>query len=135
MTDITIGRLSSATGVKVETIRYYEKIGLMPDPPRTEGGQRVYSPDHQDRLAFIKRSRDLGFPITAVRSLLGLNDEPPSCGEVQAITMSHLETIKTKIADLKRLQKTLNAIVLDCEDGESPDCPIIHALSATASSK
>ena len=101
MSDITIGRLSDATGVKIETIRYYEKIGIMPNPPRTSGGQRIYSAAHQARLGFIKRSRDLGFSLDAVRSLLGLSDEPPSCGEVHAITTTHLEEVRVKIDDLK----------------------------------
>ena len=130
MSDITIGRLSDATGVKIETIRYYEKIGIMPNPPRTSGGQRIYSAAHQARLGFIKRSRDLGFSLDAVRSLLGLSDEPPSCGEVHAITTTHLEEGRVKIDDLKRLERTLSAIAAECAGGDTPDCPIIDALVA-----
>lgn len=133
MTDITIGRLSQATGVKVETIRYYEKIGIMPEPPRTAGRQRIYSPEQQARLGFIKRSRDLGFSLEAVRSLLRLSDETPSCGEVLSITKTHLKDVKAKINDLKRLEKTLSGITKECVGGDTPDCPIIDALAGTLS--
>lgn len=131
MSDITIGRLSDATGVKIETIRYYEKIGIMPKPPRTSGGQRAYGVAHRARLSFIKRSRDLGFSLDAVRSLLGLTDEPPTCGEVHAITSQHLIDVRNKIRDLKRLEKTLCAIAAECAGGDTPDCPIIDALAAS----
>lgn len=129
MSDITIGRLSEATGVKIETIRYYEKIGIMPSPPRTSGGQRVYSPAHLSRLGFVKRSRDLGFSLDAVRSLLGLSDAPPSCGEVHDLTMKHLREIRSKIADLRQLERTLKTIAAKCERGDTPECPIIDALA------
>lgn len=129
MTDFTIGRLSSATGVKIETIRYYEKIGIMPNPPRSSGKQRIYSPTHLARLNFIKRSRDLGFGLDAVRSMLGLNDEMPSCSEVHALTTEHLAEVRQKIADLKRLERTLSEITKECARGDTPDCPIIDALS------
>lgn len=131
MSDITIGRLSDATGVKIETIRYYEKIGIMPKPPRTSGGQRTYGVAHRARLSFIKRSRDLGFSLDAVRSLLGLTDAPPTCGEVHAITTEHLTDVRDKIRDLKRLENILSAIAADCAGGDTPDCPIIDALAAS----
>lgn len=131
MSDITIGRLSESTGVKIETIRYYEKIGIMPNPPRTSGGQRAYGSAHRARLRFIKRSRDLGFSLDAVRSLLGLTDAPPTCGEVHAITTEHLNDVRNKIRDLKRLEKTLGAIAAECAGGDTPDCPIIGALAAS----
>lgn len=131
MSDITIGRLSEAAGVKIETIRYYEKIGIMPNPPRTNGGQRAYGAAHRARLSFIKRSRDLGFSLDAIRSLLGLTDESPTCGEVHAITTEHLNDVRGKIRDLKRLEKTLSAIAAECAGGDTPDCPIIDALAAS----
>ncbi|MCH9751599.1 MAG: helix-turn-helix domain-containing protein [Alphaproteobacteria bacterium] len=130
MADITIGRLSFATGVKIETIRYYEKIGIMPDPPRTAGKQRIYDPSHIARLNFIKRSRDLGFGLDAVRSMLGLNDETPSCAEVYALTTAHLSEVRKKIADLKRLERSLSEITKECVRGDTPDCPIIDTLSS-----
>lgn len=125
---LSIGKISDQTGVKIETIRYYEKVGLMPSPPRSAGGQRVYDHNHRDRLAFIRRCRDLGFSLESVRSLLGLNDEPPSCGEVQSITLAHLDAVRSKISDLKRLEKVLSAISNDCEGGDNPNCAIIDAL-------
>ena len=132
---LTIGKLSDQTGVKIETIRYYEKIGIMPPPPRTAGGQRVYVYDDFDRLAFIRRCRDLGFSLDSVRSLLGLNDQPPSCADVQSITQAHLATVKKKIADLRRLERTLTSISKDCTGGDTPDCPIIDALSTPSKKK
>ena len=125
----TIGKLSDQTGVKIETIRYYEKIGLMPKPPRSSGRQRIYEAHHLSRLRFIKRSRDLGFSLDSVRELLGLHDKRPSCGKVQEITLAHLAAVKAKIVDLKRLERTLQSISKDCAGGDAPDCPIIESLS------
>lgn len=126
---ITIGRLSARTGVHVETIRYYEKIGLMPDPGRSQGGQRLYDCKHETRLQFIRRRRELGFSLDDIRSLLGLNDNKPSCAKVYEMTANHLETIRQKIKDLKRLEKTLAAVARDCDKRDAPDCPVIDALS------
>ena len=127
--EYSIGELAARTGVNKETIRYYEKIGIMPNPPRSSGKQRIYSPTHLARLNFIKRSRDLGFGLDAVRSMLGLNDETPSCGDVHALTTEHLAEVRQKIADLKRLERTLSEITKECARGDTPDCPIIDALS------
>ncbi len=128
--DITIGKLSAETGVNIETIRYYEKIGLMPKPGRTDGGHRIYTPVEMKRLRFIRRGRDLGFPLDDVRSLLGLEDEPPSCAEVHTITVRHLETVKAKISDLKKLERQLAKIAKECGKGDDFKCPVIDALSA-----
>ncbi len=129
-TDITIGRLSARTGVKIETIRYYEKIALMPEPPRSQGGHRLYDPAHADRLAFIRRSRELGFSLADIRTLLGLEDQPPSCAQVHAITVHHRGEIRKKIADLTRLEQTLTEIAETCDQSNIQGCPIIKALSA-----
>lgn len=125
----TIGKLSDQTGVKIETVRYYEKIGLMPKPPRSSGKQRLYEEHDLSRLNFIKRSRDLGFSLDSVRELLGLHDQQTSCGKVQEITLAHLAAVKAKIVDLKRLERTLQTISKDCAGGDAPDCPIIESLS------
>ena len=129
MADITIGRLSTAAGVNIETIRYYEKIGLMPPPPRSDGGHRLYGEDHLRRLTFIRRARELGFPLDDIRSLLGLEDQVPTCAEVNAITVSHLTTVKAKISALRKLERTLSKISSACTRDQTPDCPIIDALS------
>lgn len=124
-----IGALSEATGVHIETIRYYEKIGLSPEPPRSSGGRRVYDEPHRRRLVFIRRARELGFGLDDIRSLLGLVDETPSCADVYALTERHLDAIRTKIADLKKLEQTLARMAKDCDRSQAPDCPIIDALS------
>lgn len=128
-----IGKLSSRGGCKIETIRYYERIGLVPEPPRTEGGHRLYDHAHLRRLVFIRRSRDLGFSIEEIRGLLGLVDGGDyTCGEVEEIMVEHLRSIRKKITDLRRLEKTLKDISSKCEGGTVPECPIIDALQMSS---
>ena len=131
----TIGDLAAACGCKVETVRYYEKTGLMPDPPRTEGGHRVYSLAMKKRLVFIRRSRELGFTIGQVSELLSFVDEPNhTCGEVRGMAVLQARAAQEKIDDLKRLQKALNEMAARCKGGryKVEDCPIIDALYAGA---
>ena len=128
--NLTIGKLSDQSGVKIETIRYYEKIGLMPHPPRKEGGHRVYSDAHAQRLRFIKRGRELGFSLENIRVLIGLEDKKPSCAEVYDISTEHLEEIRNKIADLKKLERALSSMAKKCDRNETPDCAIIKGLFA-----
>lgn len=124
-----IGVLSKRTGCDIETIRYYERIGVMPKPPRTEGGHRVFSEDHLKRLTFIRRSRELGFTLVQVRDLLGLVDgNDYTCDEVKAITVEHADAVRQKIADLRKLKRVLDDMVLQCDRGDIPDCPVIEAL-------
>ncbi len=135
-----IGALSKQTGVKIETIRYYEHEGLMPAPPRTSGGHRSYSEDHLKRLTFVRRSRELGFSMAETRDLLALVDGGTyTCGEVKALTLEHAESVRSKISDLQRMEKMLVEIASGCEGGTVPDCPIIDALldlnTAAASSE
>jgi MerR family mercuric resistance operon transcriptional regulator len=126
---VSIGALSRRTGCNIETIRYYERIGLMPQPPRTAGGHRSYSSVHGRRLGFICRCRELGFSIGEIRVLLGLVDGGDySCGEVKAVIDRHIDDVRQKIADLKKLQRTLARIGAACVGGKVPDCPIIDAL-------
>jgi MerR family transcriptional regulator, mercuric resistance operon regulatory protein len=129
-TGLTIGALSEQTGVNVETIRYYEREGLLPSAPRTTGGHRVFDERHLRRLIFIRRSRELGFSGTEVRTLLGLVDGGYTCGEVRDLALRHLMSVRAKIADLRRLEKTLTIISSRCKGGDTPDCPIVEALSA-----
>ena len=127
-----IGVLSKRTGCNIETIRYYERIGVMPKPPRTEGGHRVYTEDHLKRLTFIRRSRELGFTLDQIRDLLGLVDgDGYSCDEVKAITVEHADEVRQKIADLKKLKRVLDDMVSQCDRGDIPDCPVIDALFQT----
>lgn len=125
----TIGRLSARSGVNIETIRYYERIGLMPAPARTGGGRRIYASADAKRLRFIRRARELGFTLEAIRSLLGLEDGPATCAKVHAVTSAHLDSIRTKIADLRNLERSLTRAAAACERTAEPDCPIIDALS------
>ncbi len=130
-TSFSMGDLAAACGCKAETVRYYEKTGLMPNPPRTGGGHRVYSLDHLKRLVYIRRSRELGFTIEQVSELLRFVDEPGhSCGEVKAMAMLHAHAVQEKIDDLKRLQKALNDMAARCKgrNYKVEDCPIIDAL-------
>ena len=126
---VTIGGLSKQTRCNIETIRYYERIGLLPKPPRTEGGHRLYNNEHIKRLTFARRSRELGFTLDEVKELLNLVDGGDyTCGEVLTLTAQHLNEVRQKIKDLRRLEKTLKTIVADCQGGEVPECPIVDAL-------
>jgi len=125
------GKLAQTTGCNLETIRYYEKIGLLHEPDRTESGHRVYSGQDQRRLQFILRSRELGFSIEELRGLLGLVDSDDyTCGEVLDVTTRHIADIKSKISDLKKLERTLSDMSSQCVGGEVPDCPVINSLFA-----
>lgn len=129
--NIPIGQLAKRGHCKVETVHYYEKIGLMPNPPRSTGGHRIYTLEHVKRLSFIRRSRDLGFHIAQIRELLTLLDEPDhSCGEVKAMAQIHAHEIEAKINDLQRLKTALEQMVQQCKNNEASttDCPIIEAL-------
>ena len=129
MDEFTIGALSENTGVKIETIRYYEKSGIMPNPPRSAGGFRMYRDEHLNRLRFIRRCRQLGFSMAEIEGLLGLvDDHGYTCGEVRTTTLEHANMVKQKIRDLKRLEKTLRSIASQCTGEDVPDCPIIDAL-------
>lgn len=127
---LPIGELSRLTGVNIETIRYYERIRMLPAPPRTGGGRRVYGPVQVQTLTFIRRSRELGFTLEEIRNLLGLVEGGHACGEVKAAALLHLGSIKRKIADLRRMERTLVRTAALCEGGDAPYCPILDALSA-----
>ena len=130
MRDFTIGEISRLTQVPSETIRYYEKIGIMPAPPRNSSGYRIYSTPHLERLSFVRRSRELGFSQPEVRKLLTLVDEHKyTCDEVRKVTAAHLLTVRKKIKDLRKLEKALANMVSECDGGDIPDCPIINILS------
>ena len=126
---MTRGVIAARTGVNIETVRYYERIGLLPPPPRSEGGHRIYDEDMLRRLNFIRRSRELGFTLNEVRGLLLLVDGGDyTCGEVESLTTEHLGEVRRKLADLKRLERVLREMVAGCQGGEVPECPVIEAL-------
>jgi len=129
VSSIRRGDLARATGCNPETIRYYEKIGIMPDPPRSTKGYRSYDDTHVRRLKFVMRSRDLGFSLEEVRGLLGLVDNRiQTCAEVQALAEVHLGEVRAKIADLTRIERILSETVARCTGDAAPDCAIIDAL-------
>jgi Cu(I)-responsive transcriptional regulator len=126
---LSIGDLARATGTKVETIRYYERTGLLPPPPRTSGNYRAYGAEHLARLSFVRRARDLGFPIGQVRALLGLADQQErSCEAVDAIAREHLAEVDRKLADLAALRQELASLIGRCRRGTVAECRIIEAL-------
>ncbi len=128
-----IGQISEATGVKIETIRYYERIALMPRPERTAGGNRQYDGTGLKRLFFIRRARQLGFGIDEIRALLGMVDSrETSCAVVHGRTVSHLTAVRDKINGLRKLEKTLVKMAAECSRGDVPDCPILETLFETA---
>lgn len=126
----SIGDLSQATGTKVETIRYYERTGLLPSPERTAGNYRAYSAAQLGRLSFIRRGRDLGFSLDEIRALLALADKRDrSCCEVDEIARAHLRDVEAKLADLRALRAELKQLIAQCQHGTIAECRIIEALA------
>jgi MerR family mercuric resistance operon transcriptional regulator len=123
-----IGKLAAETGVNIETIRYYERVGLLAAPPRTRGRLRVYDRHHAQRLTFIRRSRELGFSLDDIRTLLDLSDGRRDCAARQ-LTLRHLDEVRGKIASLKRLERALKGMTEACKPGDQHSCPIFDALS------
>ena len=124
-----IGELARVTGTKAETIRYYERIGLLPQPDRTGSNYRDYGADDEDRLRFIRHARGLGFDIADIRSLLGLAEEQEAdCGTVDRIASDHLTAVDVKIAQLKQLRSELVRMISRCRGGQISGCNIINSL-------
>jgi Cu(I)-responsive transcriptional regulator len=126
---LSIGTLAKRTGTKVQTIRYYEQIGLLPEPGRTEGGQRRYGREDLDRLAFVRHARQLGFALDAIRELLDLSDNPArSCAEVDRIAQRHLREVEARIARLEALRTELGRMVQECRRDTVADCRVLEIL-------
>ena len=122
--------LARETGCNLETIRYYENIGVMPDPPRTAAGHRVYDESHVARLRFVMRMRELGFTLEEVRGFLALTDGgTQTCAEVRDRTEAHLVGVRAKIADLQRIERVLAETAAQCSGKDVPDCPVRDALT------
>jgi DNA-binding transcriptional MerR regulator len=127
---LSIGKLAKATGTKVETIRYYESVGLLAPPGRTKGNYRAYSAQHLARLSFIRRARGLGFSIDQVQELLKLADQKDiSCKVVDTIAREHLVEIDRKLRDLNTLRFELNSVIVQCGQGTISECRIIETLA------
>jgi MerR family mercuric resistance operon transcriptional regulator len=125
----TRGVLARQSQVNSETIRYYEKVELMPQPMRSEGGYRLYDNEHLKRLVFIRRCRELGFSLDEIKNLLGLVDTGEySCDEVKLRTEAHLKDVQNKLRDLKKMEGILKELVAECQNGKLSSCPIVEAL-------
>jgi DNA-binding transcriptional MerR regulator len=127
---LPIGQLAKATGVKVPTVRYYEQIGLMPAPPRTDGNRRLYATADAHRLTFIRHARELGFEIDAIRTLLTLQDDPgQSCAAADIIARARLGEVEQRIASLQALKIELERMVEGCSHGHVAQCRVIEVLA------
>ena len=130
---LTIGGIASAAGVNVETVRYYQRCGLLPEPPRPPGGVRRYSAETVARLRFIKRAQELGFTLAEVRRLLALGD-PQSCGKARALAAEKLLLVRARLADLERMRGVLEALIERCDAARGKvACPIIESLAGQPS--
>lgn len=126
---LSIGELARLTGVNVVTIRYYERVKMLPAPPRTEAGRRIYGTADTRILAFIRRSRELGFTLSEIRALLDLGAPgDASCAEVKEIAGTHLASVRAKLADLHRLESILADAVTKCVGDATPVCPVLDVL-------
>jgi MerR family mercuric resistance operon transcriptional regulator len=126
---IAIGELSRQTGVNIETIRYFERVGMLVTPPRTGGGRRIYDSGHVRVLSFIRRARELGFSPAEVRAILALGGPgAANCGEVREIAAHHLEQVRAKLVDLAHLETLLASTVERCAGDAAPDCAVMNML-------
>jgi len=126
---LTRGELARRTGVNMETIRYFERTGILPAPPRTEGGHRVYDESHVRTLGFVRRARSLGFTPEEVRTIMELGGpEKASCAEVRDIAVQHLQQVRSKIADLLEIERLLAATIEHCSGTAEPDCAVIEMI-------
>jgi len=124
-----IGILSKKTDCQIETIRYYERIGLMPKPDRTESGHRVYGSEHEKRLSFIRRCRELDFSLKEISFLLAAaENENPSCAEIEKFSGKHLSLIQAKIKDLRAMEKIMKSLLNECQGNRTLGCPLINVL-------
>lgn len=131
--DLPIGAAARTSGVKVPTIRYYEEIGLLPAPPRSDGGRRLYGPDDLHRLAFIRHARELGFEVEAIRTLLSLQDDPhQSCAAADEIARARLAEVERRIASLQALRGELKRMLEHDCCRRVADCRVIETLSDTS---
>ena len=133
MARLTRGELARRTGVNAETIRYFERIGMLPAPPRTEGGHRIYDERHVRTLGFVRSARSLGFAPEEVRAILGLGGPGRApCAEVRDIAAHHLDQVRAKIADLVEIERQLSDTIDHCSGAVDPECPVIEMIEGNA---
>jgi len=127
--DLSRGQLALATGCNMETIRYYERVELMPSPRRSENGYRIYSEESRKRLSFILQLKSLGFSIEETKNVCALlDDDAYTCGDVHRVTVEHLGVVREKLKELRKMERRLKELAKSCREGQPPDCPIIDAL-------
>lgn len=132
---LPIGAVSELSGVNIETIRYYERVALVPKPRRTVGGRRIYGPEYVRLLSFIRRARELGFSLEQIRALIRLGGpQGAKCEQVRNVTSRHLEDVRSKISDLRKLEKLLANTIAKCASGSAPTCPVIDVLNRSEGS-
>lgn len=124
----TIGTLSRLSGVGIETIRYYERIRLMPRPPRTQNGRRSYNTDSLGTLGFVRRCRELGFGLDDIRTLLALRASQRRCADVKTVAERHLDAVRAKLQILREMELSLMELVAICPGDDSTECPVLNAL-------
>ncbi len=128
--NFTIGWLANQVNCNIQTIRYYEQIGLMPSPPRSTGNRRLYGTEHADRLTFIRHSRELGFPLEAIRNLLSLTDNPDqSCITADRLAHENLAQVNLRIARLAVMKTELERMIKKCSGGKVSECRVIEVLA------
>lgn len=133
---ISRGELARRTGVNIETIRYFERTGILPAPDRTDGGHRVYDDDDVRTLGFIRRARGLGFTPREVRTILDLGGPGGAhCADVQEIAMGHLQQVRAKIADLAEIERLLSTTIRQCSQEAAPDCPVMEMIEDPKSAR
>ena len=126
---ISRGELARRTGVNLETIRYFERVGILPDPPRTDGGHRIYDETHVRTLGFVRRARNLGFSADEVRTIMNLGGPGKACcAGVRDIAAHHLEQVRSKISDLIEIERLLARTIKYCAGGSDPDCAVIDMI-------
>lgn len=123
-----IGKLAASSGVTIETIRYYERVQLLAPPPRTPGGRRLYGHADLRALTFIRRSRELGFSLDEIRALLRLTGPAASCRQVREIAAPRLDDIRTKLRDLRKMERMLDSTLSRCSGKDVPECAILDVL-------
>ncbi len=132
LSTLTVGKLAGAAGVSPNTVRFYEKQGLMPVPPKTESGYRAYDPGDVERLLFIKQAQHCGFTLTEIKALLQLRDEQSSCcNDVRSKVIEKKLELEARIKAMREMSRALDGLIAECHNGSRPtqDCAILHALS------